>query len=240
VSAVELEDVVVSRGVHAVVHGVSLAIEQGETVALVGASGSGKTSLLRAILGLTPLTRGTVKIGGAIASRGSEIVLAPERRNLSVVFQDVALWPNMTVRGNLAFALESRGVERTACEQRIEAMLEHVGLTAHAKRFPRELSGGERQRVSLARALVVEPAAVLLDEPLTNLDVLLQRELLELVRRTFHERESTALYVTHDPREARVLGDRIAVLDRGKLVQCGTWDELRDAPATELVAAITT
>jgi ABC-type Fe3+/spermidine/putrescine transport system ATPase subunit len=166
-------------------------------------------------------------------------VVSPEDRNLSMVFQDLALWPHLSVHNNLAFALEARGVERELREQKIRATLQLVGLAGHAERYPGDLSGGERQRVAIARALVQDPAAILFDEPLGSLDVALKREMLGLLRALLRDEHRTAIYVTHDPREAVELADRIAVLEQGTIVQAGTAEELRASPATAFVRAFT-
>jgi iron(III) transport system ATP-binding protein len=166
------------------------------------------------------------------------VVRRPEDRRLAVVFQDLALWPHLTVRGNLDFAMQSLGLAASERRRRIGAMLDRVGLAGHPERHPSELSGGERQRVAIARALVQDPVAVLLDEPLANLDVQTKKEFLGLFRALLHERGATALYVTHDPREAAALGDRIAVVEAGRVVQVGSAGDLRSAPATPFVAAV--
>jgi iron(III) transport system ATP-binding protein len=215
-----------------VVRDASLHVDAGETVALVGPSGSGKSSLVRLVLGLVAPTRGTIQIGGRVASEAGRIVLAPERRGLAVVFQDLALWPHLTVERNLAFALAARG--RPAADPR--AWLDRVGLADKARRYPGELSGGERQRVAIARALVTEPAAVLLDEPLASLDVALADELRALFRTLLADR--SVLYVTHDPREIAELADRVVVLEAGSVVQTGTPADLRERPATRFVERI--
>jgi len=162
----------------------------------------------------------------------------PEERGLAVVFQDLALWPHLTVRGNLGFGLAARRVPHREREGRIGGILERLGIADKADRYPGGLSGGERQRVAIARALVLEPRAILLDEPLSNLDVTLKRELLALFRELFREEGSTALYVTHDLREAASLGDRIAVMASGRIAQVGTFDELCASPANPFVRSL--
>ena len=161
--------------------------------------------------------------------------MSPEDRGLAVVFQDLALWPHMTVRGNLMFGLESRHVPRPEQDRRIEALLERLGLRGKEQAYPGELSGGERQRVAIARALALEPRAVLLDEPLANLDVRLKRELLGLFRQVFKECGTTVLFVTHDLREAATLGDRISILEDGHVIQAGTLDQLRADPNSHFI-----
>lgn len=152
-----------------------------------------------------------------------------------MVFQDLALWPHLTVHGNLSFGLEARRVPRAERESRIDAMLSHVGLARKAKRYPGELSGGEKQRVAIARALVLDPMAVLLDEPLANLDVVLKEDLLGTFRLLLRERQMTAVYVTHDPAEAAALGHRVAILESGRIRQVGTVEELRANPESDFV-----
>ncbi len=162
-----------------------LSVESGRVLALLGPSGCGKTTVLRLILGLEAPDSGTVYLGDRIVSEGGRILVAPEERELAVVFQDLALWPHLDVRGNLNFGLVARGISANERESRINAVLERLGLVDMGNRYPGQLSGGERQRVAIARALVLEPRAVLLDEPLSNLDVTLKRELLSLFRSLF-------------------------------------------------------
>jgi ABC-type Fe3+/spermidine/putrescine transport system ATPase subunit len=230
-----LDDIWLRRGETPVLRGFSLAVAAGEILALLGPSGCGKTTVLRVLLGLAAPERGVVRLGTEVASENGRIRLPPEGRGLGVVFQDLALWPHLTVRGNLAFGLEAKRVPRAERDRRIAALLDAVGLSALAQRYPGELSGGERQRVAIARALVLEPRAVLLDEPLSNLDVGLRRELLGLFRSLLRGRRTTALYVTHDVREAAALGDRIAVMAEGRVQQSGTLDELGARPASDFV-----
>ena len=229
-AAIQLEGVTVLRGGRTVLADVSLRVPAGETLSVLGSSGSGKTTLLRVVAGLVTPQLGAVRIGEALASESGRIVLAPEEREIAMVFQDLALWPHLTVRGNLAFGLDARKVPRAERDARVAAMLSRVGLTGQERRHPGELSGGERQRVAIARALVLEPRAVLLDEPLSNLDVGLKQELLELFRELLRERGTTALYVTHDPREAQALAGRAAVLDGGRIVHVGPLEGLRGRP----------
>ncbi|MCP3961057.1 MAG: ABC transporter ATP-binding protein [bacterium] len=224
-----------ASGATEVLRNLSLEVGAGEILALLGPSGCGKTTLVRLILGLLAPATGTIRIDGRTVSAPGRILTPPEKRGLAVVFQDLALWPHLTVAGNLAFGLSAQGVRRRERRRRIAAMLERVGLESHRRRYPGELSGGERQRVAIARALVLEPRAVLFDEPLTHLDVALRRELLEVFRQLLAERGpaegAAALYVTHDPREAASLGDRIAVLEGGEITCAGSWTELAGAPA---------
>jgi iron(III) transport system ATP-binding protein len=237
-SAIAIENITLRYGGRLVIDGISLTVKSGEVLALLGPSGSGKTSVLRVILGFATPQTGSVRLDGEVASDAGRLVLPPEERRLAVVFQDLALWPHLSVSGNLAFGLESRGVTRREREARIRSILERVGLTGKERSHPGQLSGGERQRVAIARALVLEPRAVLLDEPLSNLDVGLKRELLSIFRQLLKERRTTALYVTHDLREAAALGDRIAVMEQGRIIQEGTLESLRAKPASSFVRAL--
>jgi len=209
----------------------SLELADGELVALVGPSGCGKSTVLRLLAGLETPTRGTIRIDGRDVS-----ALAPQARNVAMVFQDYALYPHLSVRDNLAFPLRMRGMRAAEREQHVARVAELLSLGALLERAPRQLSGGERQRVAMGRALVREPAAFLLDEPLSNLDaklrVKVRAEIAELRRRA----PTTMLYVTHDQVEALTLGDRVAVLERGRLQQVATPAELYQRPVNRFVA----
>ncbi|MCU0662675.1 MAG: ATP-binding cassette domain-containing protein [Myxococcota bacterium] len=178
-------------GPQAILDDISLELQENETVVLAGPSGGGKTTLLRALLGLVAPTRGDVRVRGALASTAGHVIVPPERRRIAMVFQDLALWPHLSVRGNLSFGLTAQDVPRAKRLQLIEAALSSVGLDDKAARYPGQLSGGERQRVALARALVLEPVALLLDEPLASLDVALKVELLSLLRDLVRARRSS-------------------------------------------------
>jgi ABC-type Fe3+/spermidine/putrescine transport system ATPase subunit len=226
----ELADLVVRHGEAEALRGIRLAIAEGERVALMGPSGSGKTTLLRAALGLAVPASGEVRLDGKLASGPGRIAIPPEARGLAVVFQDLALFPHLTVQGNLDFGQAGRGLERAERARRIEAVLGRVGLAGRGSRRPGELSGGERQRVAIARALVLEPRLLLLDEPFASLDVLLEAELVALVKELAAERRLATLLVTHQPREARALGARVVVLEDGRITADGPAEALA-APA---------
>jgi multiple sugar transport system ATP-binding protein len=208
-----------------------LELADGELLALVGPSGCGKSSALRLLAGLETPTSGEIRIGGKRANE-----LTPQQRNVAMVFQDYALYPNRTVRGNLSFPLEMRRMARDEIGKRVLSAAALLEIGELLDRFPRELSGGQRQRVAMGRALVREPAVFLLDEPLSNLDAKLRgqvrAEIAELRRRT----GITMLYVTHDQVEAMTLGDRVAVLHRGRLQQVAAPRELYARPANAFVA----
>ncbi len=234
-AVIELENVSLRQGSSDILTNFSLSVYESETLVLLGPSGCGKTSVLRLILGFLPPTAGSVYLKGQVVSHNGKILQAPERRHLGVVFQDLALWPHMTVYGNLAFGLDCRNVPRQEKDERIQETLHHVGLTGKEHRRPTELSGGEQQRVAIARALVLRPQAILFDEPLSNLDILIKRELLALFRNLLSKQKTTAIYVTHDPQEAIRLANQIAVMEKGHLVQTGSWQALKREPSNEFV-----
>ena len=210
---------------------VNLAIPDGELLVLVGPSGCGKSTLLRLIAGLESVTSGTLKIGGTVAN-----TLSPQARNVAMVFQDYALYPHMTVRRNLEFPLRMRKMPSADMARRVESVADLLGLRELLERLPKQLSGGQRQRVAMGRALVREPAVFLLDEPLSNLDaklrVQVRAEIAEIQQRT----KTTMVYVTHDQVEAMTLGDRVAVMDGGRVQQVAAPSELYDRPASAFVA----
>jgi multiple sugar transport system ATP-binding protein len=211
--------------------GVDLAAEPGEYLVLLGPSGCGKTTLLRTIAGLEQPTKGEVLIGGNVVNG-----LPPRVRQIAMVFQSYALYPHKTVLDNIVFPLRAEGMERAEREQKAAWAAELLEITPLLRRKPRQLSGGERQRVALARALVRDPAVFLLDEPLSNLDAKMRATARDELKR-FQERVgTTTIYVTHDQAEAMGLGDRIAVLEHGRVRQVGTPQEVYDDPADTFVA----
>ncbi len=209
----------------------NLTVADGEALALVGPSGCGKSTLLRLLAGLETATRGTLRIGGQAVNDQP-----PQRRNVAMVFQDYALYPHMTVRRNLEFPLKMRDLPRADIERQMQWAAELLGLGELLDRLPRQLSGGQRQRVAMGRALVRQPTVFLMDEPLSNLDarlrVQIRAELSDLLERL----SATTIYVTHDQAEAMTLGDRVAVLDRGRLQQVAPPQELYERPANTFVA----
>jgi len=232
-SEVRLEAVSKSFGTTRAVREVSLELRPGELVSVLGPSGCGKTTLLRLIAGFEAPEEGTVSLGSRIVA-GEGTLVAPERRRIGMVFQDYALFPHLTVEGNVAFGLGGRPAEeRDALGRRT---LELVGLQHKAARFPHELSGGERQRVALARALAPEPVVVLLDEPFSSLDASLRAGLRREVELILRDAEATALLVTHDQEEALSLADRVAVMRDGELVQVGRPEEVYTRPASRWAA----
>ena len=217
---------------------VSLSVEPGTFVVLLGPSGSGKTTLLRCLAGIEHVTSGQIAIGGKTVA-GGQVHVPPDRRNLSMVFQDYALWPHLRVRENVAFALRRSKLTRTEAQARTLAMLERVGLGALADRYPNELSGGEQQRVALARALVAGTGLILCDEPLSNLDADLRERMRVEISSLVREAGATAVYITHDQAEAFALADQIGVLQKGRLIQFGRPEEVYTRPASPFVARFT-
>ena len=218
-------------GGHAGVRATDLTIEHGELLVLVGPSGCGKSTLLRMIAGLEPLTAGRIAIGGTDVTH-----LPPQERDVAMVFQSYALYPHMTVRQNLAYALRVRRMPRGAVAERVERVAAALGLTPLLDRRPLQLSGGQRQRVALGRALVREPQAFLLDEPLSNLDPALRLQARAELLRLHREIGATMIYVTHDQEEAMTLGTRVAVMHDGRIVQVAAPLEVYARPADTFVA----
>lgn len=221
-----------------VLDGVSFDVSRGELLCLLGPSGSGKTTLLRLIAGLEVPDNGRVEIDDTTVANNGCNVVSPRDRRIGFVFQDLALWPHLTVTGHLDFVLGSLGVPRHARAEKIQRTLSLVRLSGRGDASPDTLSGGEQRRVALARALVSEPRLLLFDEPLTNLDVYLKAELEGEILALQRRLNITSLYITHDPNEAFHLGERIAILQAGQLVQVGTAQELLERPASDFVTQL--
>jgi iron(III) transport system ATP-binding protein len=218
-----------------VVNNIALSIDKGTLVCLLGPSGCGKTTTLRLIAGFLEPDAGEIHVNGRrISAPGA--TEAPERRNMSMIFQSYALWPHMTIFDNIAYGLKLRGLKTSEIRQRVDTILEATKLAALAQRYPGELSGGQQQRVSLARALVIEPETLLLDEPLSNLDANLREEMRFEVRRLHDAFRYTTVYVTHDQSEAMTTADVICVMNLGKIEQAGSPEEIYDRPRSEFVA----
>jgi len=224
----------------AAVDDVSFRAEAGEIVVLLGPSGCGKTTTLRCVAGLEHPTSGVISVGGEVIAEPERGITVPSRqRDMGMVFQSYAVWPHMTVRQNVEYPLRHRGVARGDRGRKVAEVLELVGLSDYVDRPVVVLSGGQMQRVALARSLVYNPRVLLLDEPLSNLDAKLRLRLRDDLRRIIKEAGVTALYVTHDQAEAVVLGDRIGVMRKGKLLQMASAEELYNRPADLFVANFT-
>ena len=230
-ASVDIVDVNKSFGPVEVLHGVNIAIADGEFIVLVGPSGCGKTTLLRMIAGLEGISRGDIVVGGSVVND-----VAAKDRDIAMVFQSYALYPNMTARDNMAFGLRMRGVGRERITEAVNGAVSILGLQAMLDRYPRQLSGGERQRVATGRAIVRKPQVFLFDEPLSNLDAKL-RVLMRAEIKALHQRlGTTMIYVTHDQLEAMTMADRIVVMQGGHIEQIGPPLETYDMPANLFVA----
>ncbi|WP_017570506.1 ABC transporter ATP-binding protein [Nocardiopsis halotolerans] len=212
---------------------VSLTVQPGQILALLGPNGAGKSSALRALAGLVPLT------GGHVRFDGRDQTTAPvERRPIGMVFQDYLLFPHMSALDNVAFGPRRQGLSRAAARERAAGLLDHMGLSAHARVRPRRLSGGQAQRVALARALAVRPRLLLLDEPMAALDASTRIDVRARLRHLLEEFDGATVLVTHDPLDAMVLADRVAVIEGGRVVQQGVPAEVARRPRTAYVARL--
>jgi len=232
VAAVSIREIVKQFGEVRAVDGISLAARDGEFMVLLGPSGCGKTTLLRIIAGLEKPTTGEILIDGQVVND-----VPPRARGIAMVFQSYGLYPHLTVWNNIAFPLRTQGTPREEIKRKVEWAAGLLGIDHLAQRRPRQLSGGERQRVALARALVRDPTVFLLDEPLSNLDAKLRASARSELKQFQRTVRTATIYVTHDQVEAMGMGDRIAVIDHGRLRQVGTPAEIYEHPADEFVAS---
>ena len=230
-SSIQIEAVVKRYDTVPVLHGLDLDIRDGEFVSFLGPSGCGKSTLLRCIAGLEDITGGRICFDGADIGRR-----APKDRNIALVFQDYALYPHMTVRDNIAFPLRQQGVDEATVRAQVAWAGEVLGVTGLLDRAPADLSGGQRQRVAVGRAVVRNPAALLMDEPLSNLDASLRVHMRTEIKRLQRELAVTVVFVTHDQEEAMVMSDRIAVMNQGRVEQFDTAHALYRRPVSRFVA----
>jgi ABC-type Fe3+/spermidine/putrescine transport system ATPase subunit len=231
-TSLEVHEARVCYGAHCVLDRVSLVAAEGEFVALLGSSGCGKTTLLRAICGFITLVGGVISVGGRDVTR-----LPPDRRDIAMVFQSYALWPHMTVAQNIGYGLKLRHASRIEIANRIAELLTMLRLEGLCERKVTALSGGQRQRVALGRALAVNPQILLLDEPLSNLDARIREEVRHEIKTLQQNLCITTVHVTHDRQEAMVMADRIAILDAGHVAQIGTPEEIYNRPNSPFVAS---
>ena len=228
---ISVENLTKRFGPLAVVSEVSLSIEEGELFTLLGPSGCGKTTLLRLIAGFYAPDGGEIRFDDRVVN-----AVPPHERGIGMVFQNYALWPHMTVSENVSYGLKLRKVSSSEIAERVQGVLQKVGLTGLGDRYPGQLSGGQQQRVALARALVLNPQILLLDEPLSNLDAKIRIQVRAEIRKLQKELGITTIYVTHDQEEALTLSDRIAVFNQGKVFQVGPPKALYERPANRFVA----
>jgi putative spermidine/putrescine transport system ATP-binding protein len=231
-TALEVNEARVCYGAHCVLDRISLNVGAGEFVALLGSSGCGKTTLLRAICGFIALASGGISVGGRDVTR-----LPPDKRNVAMVFQSYALWPHMTVAQNMAYGLKLRRASRAVIANRIAELLAMLRLDGLGERKVTALSGGQRQRVALGRALAINPQVLLLDEPLSNLDARIREEVRHEIKTLQQNLGITTVHVTHDRQEAMAMADRIAILDAGRVAQIGTPEEIYNRPNSPFVAS---
>jgi putative spermidine/putrescine transport system ATP-binding protein len=230
--ALAVEQVELTYGPVLVLDRISLRVAPGEFVALLGSSGCGKTTLLRAISGFAPVRAGRILVGARDITH-----LPPEQRGMAMVFQSYALWPHMTTAQNLGYGLRLRGVPRAERTRRVGEIMGLLGLEGLGERPVTQLSGGQRQRVALGRALAVNPGILLLDEPLCNLDARIRQAVRHEIKSIQQQLGITAIHVTHDREEAMVMADRIAIMNRGRIAQLGTPEEVYNRPVSPFVAA---
>ncbi|WHS30105.1 sn-glycerol-3-phosphate ABC transporter ATP-binding protein UgpC [Brucella sp. NM4] len=230
-ASVTIDKVAKRFGSAEVIHGIDAAIGDGEFVVLVGPSGCGKSTLLRMIAGLEDISGGTISIGGKVVN-----TLPPKSRDISMVFQNYALYPHMTVEENMAFSLTLAGASKAEKQKKVREAAEILGLESLLQRKPKALSGGQRQRVAMGRSIVRNPQVFLFDEPLSNLDAKLRVQMRGEIKSLHRRLRTTMVYVTHDQVEAMTMADRIVVMQAGRIEQIGTPLELYDRPANAFVA----
>jgi multiple sugar transport system ATP-binding protein len=228
---VSIRDVRKRFGATEVLHGVSVEVDDGEFVILVGPSGCGKSTLLRMIAGLENISDGEIAIAGRVVNN-----VAPKERDIAMVFQNYALYPHMTVRDNMAFALTLAKMPKGMIEQQVARAAQILGLTQYLNRYPRQLSGGQRQRVAMGRAIVRDPQVFLFDEPLSNLDAKLRVQMRAEIKELHQRLATTTVYVTHDQIEAMTMADKIVVMNAGNVEQIGAPLDLYDRPNNLFVA----
>lgn len=222
-----MDSVCKSYGDSSILENVTLEIGEAERLVILGPSGCGKTTILRLIAGFIAPDTGSIAIKGEVVSKEGCILKPPQQRHLGMVFQDLVLWPHLSVKGNIAFGLKAKGIAKSERARRIRDMLERVGLSGYEDRKPAELSGGQQQRVALARALVLEPDVLLMDEPLSSLDTALNERLRKEIVALQETRGFTLVYVTHNHHEAFAIASRVVLMHEGAVAYEGTAAEAR-------------
>ncbi|EKO3974079.1 ABC transporter ATP-binding protein [Vibrio fluvialis] len=230
-SYVSVQQLTKRFGDNTVFESIQFDIQQGEFITLLGPSGCGKSTLLRSLAGLNPVDSGSIIVGGEEITHA-----APQKRGIGMVFQSYALFPNMTVAGNIGFGLKMQGLDKATMAREVAQVIELVALQGKEECYPHQLSGGQRQRVALARALVVKPRILLLDEPLSALDAKIRKHLRQQIRDIQKELNLTTIFVTHDQEEAMTMSDRIFLMHQGKIIQQGSPESIYTQPANEFVA----
>ncbi|MBY7896359.1 ABC transporter ATP-binding protein [Vibrio fluvialis] len=230
-SYVSVQQLTKRFGDNTVFESIQFDIQQGEFITLLGPSGCGKSTLLRSLAGLNPVDSGSIIVGGEEITHA-----APQKRGIGMVFQSYALFPNMTVAGNIGFGLKMQGLDKATMAREVAQVIELVALQGKEDCYPHQLSGGQRQRVALARALVVKPRILLLDEPLSALDAKIRKHLRQQIRDIQKELNLTTIFVTHDQEEAMTMSDRIFLMHQGKIVQQGSPESIYTQPENEFVA----
>ena len=229
--SIHFKDIVKKYGNNTIIPGLDLDVREGEFFTLLGPSGCGKTTLLRMVAGFNSIEGGEISFNGKVINN-----IAPNKRNIGMVFQNYAVFPHMTVRENVAFGLENRKIGKAEIKERVDEILETVKITQYADRLPERLSGGQQQRVALARAIVIKPDVLLMDEPLSNLDAKLRIEMRNAIRQIQNSVGITTVYVTHDQQEAMAVSDRIAVMKDGVIQHVSTPKSIYQRPANLFVA----
>ena len=235
-NALEVKQLIKCFNKKSVVKGISLGVERGQLLALLGPSGCGKTTTLRMISGLETPDDGEIWIEGALASHGQKVMISQKQRHIGMVFQDLALWPHMTVYENIEFGLKANGIIRAERRKKIEAVLNKVNMQKYTNAYPGKLSGGQQQLIAIARAIVTEPKLLLMDEPLSSIDVKLREEVRKEIKRIHQETQITTIYVTHDQEDAFLLANKIAVMNTGVIEQIGSPEEIYSSPESRFVA----
>jgi iron(III) transport system ATP-binding protein len=232
---IDVQHLAFAYGATPILQDVCLEVEPRTITVLLGPSGCGKSTLLRLIAGFEAPKSGVIRLGDQVVSQDGRIVVPPEGRRIGMVFQDLALWPHMTVRTTLDFVLRGVGCPARERADRVQAMLAKASLQAVATAYPAQLSGGQQQLLTLARALIAQPQVILMDEPLASLDVALREQFIEMLLRLVKDEHLSLLYVTHDHEEAFTLADRLVVMSRGRVEQVGTPEAIYHRPATAFV-----